>query len=245
MACVGDLSDSDAIAHRVAVIWKRMQAAASRTGRAPDAIQLIAATKAVPVVRIQAALDAGITHLGENRVQEALPKLDAFARRTDLTWHFIGHLQRRKVKAVIGRFQLIHSVDSLELAHEINRRAEEHHLCQSVLLEVNIGEESTKTGFSATELPAVLETLDTMPSLAVKGLMAIPPPTDTPESARPYFRAVRDLADSVKRSAYRRIRMDELSMGMSHDFEIAVEEGATCVRIGTAIFGERRQKAGQ
>lgn len=237
---MGDFSDSDAIANHVAVIRKRMQAAASRTGRAANTIQLIAATKSVPVARIQAALDAGITHLGENRVQEALPKLDAFAGRTDVTWHFIGQLQRRKVKAVIGRFQLIHSVDSLELAHEINRRAEERNLCQSVLLEVNIGDESTKTGFSASELLNALDRLDRMPHLAVKGLMAIPPPTEIPESARPYFRAVRDLADSVKRSPYHRIRMDELSMGMSHDFEIAVEEGATCVRIGTAIFGARR-----
>ncbi|MBA3754545.1 MAG: YggS family pyridoxal phosphate-dependent enzyme [Nitrospira sp.] len=242
---MGDLSDSDAIADHVALIRKRMHAAASRTGRAPDTIQLIAATKSVPVARIQAAVDAGITHLGENRVQEALPKLDAFVQRTDLTWHFIGQLQRRKVKAVIGRFQRIHSVDSLELAQEINRRAEEKHLCQSVLLEVNIGEESTKTGFSPSALINVLDRLDRMPHLAVKGLMAIPPPTKTPDSARPYFRAVRDLADSVKRSGCHRIRMDELSMGMSHDFEIAVEEGATCVRIGTAIFGERPVKVSE
>jgi pyridoxal phosphate enzyme (YggS family) len=222
-----------------------MHAAASRTGRATNTIRLIAATKSVPVARIQDAIEAGITHLGENRVQEALPKLDAFAGRMDLTWHFIGHLQRRKVKAVIGRFQLIHSVDSIELAQEINRRAEEKNLCQSVLLEVNIGEESTKSGFSAPELLNVLDRLDMMPHLAVNGLMAIPPPTETPEFARPYFRAVRDLADSVKRSAYHRIRMDELSMGMSHDFEIAVEEGATCIRIGTAIFGERPPKVSQ
>lgn len=242
---MGDLSDSDAIGNHVAVISKRLAAAVSRAGRAPDTIQLIAATKSVSVARIQAALDAGITHLGENRVQEALPKLDALAGRTDVTWHFIGQLQRRKVKAVIGRFHLIHSVDSLELAQEINRRAEENNLCQAVLLEVNIGEESTKTGFSVSELLNILDRLETMPHLAVKGLMAIPPVTRTPESARPYFRAVRNLADSVKRSAHHRIRMDELSMGMSHDFEIAVEEGATCIRIGTAIFGERPPKVSQ
>ena len=219
-----------------------MHAAASRTGRALDTIQLIAATKAAPLARIQAALDAGVTHFGESRVQEALPKLDAFAGRMDVTWHFIGQLQRRKIKAVVGRFHLIHSVDSLELAQEINRRAEEKNLCQSVLLEVNIGEESTKTGFSSSEVLTALDRMDTMPYLAVKGLMAIPPPTKTPELARPYFRAVRDLADSVKHSAHQRVRMDELSMGMSHDFEIAIEEGATCVRIGTAIFGERPEK---
>ncbi|MDQ6735549.1 MAG: YggS family pyridoxal phosphate-dependent enzyme [Nitrospirota bacterium] len=241
---MGDLSESDVIVDHVAVIRKRIQDAAVRTGRNPDTIRLIAATKTVPVPRIQAAVDAGITHLGESKLQEALPKLDAFVSRTNLTWHFIGQLQRRKVKAVIGRFQLIHSVDSLELAQEINRRAVEKGLCQSVLLELNIGEESTKTGFSASELVNVLDVLDAMPNLAVKGLMAIPPPGEAPESARPYFRTVRDLAGSLKRS-YHRIRMDELSMGMSHDFEIAVEEGATYVRIGTAIFGQRPAKANE
>ena len=238
----GRSSDSDAIADHVAVIRTRIHAAAIRTGRDPNTVRLIAATKTVPVAPIQAAVDAGITHLGESRLQEALPKLDALAARTDVAWHFIGQLQRRKVKAVIGRFQLIHSVDSLELAHEIDRRAEEKGLCQSVLLEVNVGEESTKTGFSASELAKVLERLAALPNLAIKGLMAIPPPSEAPEAARPYFRAVRDLADSLKRSAHHRIRMDELSMGMSHDFEIAIEEGATYVRIGTAIFGERPVK---
>ena len=240
-----DLSGSDVISKHIARIRQRIRAAAARTGRDPDSIRLIAATKTVPVARIREAVDAGVIDLGESKVQEALPKLDAMAVRTDLTWHFIGQLQRRKVKAVIGRFQLIHSVDSLEQAQEINRRAEEHDLCQSVLLEVNIGAEPSKTGFAASELVHVLDVLDAMPNLAVKGLMAIPPPTDTPESARPYFRAVRDLADSLRRTIRRRIRMDELSMGMSHDFEIAVEEGATYVRIGAAIFGERPAKVGK
>lgn len=243
--CGDDLSDSGVISEHVARIRQRIQAAAARTGRDPDSIRLIAATKTVPVARIRKAVDAGVLHLGESKVQEALPKLDAMAVRTDVTWHFIGQLQRRKVKAVIGRFQLIHSVDSLEQAQEINRRAEERDLCQSVLLEVNIGEEPSKAGFSVSELVRALDVLDAMPNLSVKGLMAIPPPTDAPESARPYFRAVRDLADSVTRTLRRRIRMDELSMGMSHDFEIAVEEGATYVRIGTAIFGERPAKVGK
>lgn len=242
---MGDHSESGVIADHVAVIRKRIQEAAVRAGRNPDTIRLIAATKTVPVPRIQAAVDAGITHLGESKLQEALPKLDAFVSRTNVTWHFIGQLQRRKAKAVIGRFQLIHSVDSLALAQEINRRAEEKGLCQSVLLELNIGEESTKTGFSASELGNVLEALHAMPNLAVKGLMAIPPPGEPPESARPYFRTVRHLADSLRRLAPSRIRMDELSMGMSHDFEIAVEEGATYVRIGTAIFGQRPAKANE
>jgi pyridoxal phosphate enzyme (YggS family) len=240
--CVGDRTDSSVIGEHVRAIWKRIQAAAARAGRASDTIQLIAATKTVPVTRIQAALDAGITHLGENTLQEALPKLEALASRTELVWHFIGQLQRRKVKTVIGRFQLIHSVDSVDLAEEINGRAQEKGLCQAVLLEVNIGGEPSKAGFAVSELFNVLDRLDRMPHLAVKGLMAIPPPTDTPEAARPYFRAIRGVADSVKDSALHRIRMDRLSMGMSDDFEVAIEEGATCVRIGTAIFGSRPTK---
>ena len=242
---VWDPSDSGIIVDHVVAIRNRIQETAVRTGRNPDTIRLIAATKTVPVPRIQAAVDAGITHLGESKLQEALPKLEAFISRTNVIWHFIGRLQRRKVKAVIGRFQLIHSVDSLDLAKEINRRAEEQGLCQSVLLELNIGNESSKTGFSTSELVNGLDALDAMPNLIVRGLMAIPPPGETPESARPYFRTVRQLADSLKRSAPRRIRMDELSMGMSHDFEIAVEEGATYVRIGTAIFGQRPAKANE
>ena len=239
-----DLAGSGAIADRVSVIRQRIEAAAARSGRNPESIRLIAATKTVPVARIETALDAGVLHVGESKLQEALPKLHALESRRNVTWHFIGRLQRRKVKALIGRFQLIHSVDSVELAEEINRRAEEKGLCQSVLLEVNIGEEATKTGFSASELSNILALLGAMPNVAIKGLMAIPPPTDAPEAARPFFRAVRDLADSLKRSAHDRIRMDELSMGMSHDFEIAIEEGATCVRIGTAIFGARAVTVG-
>lgn len=240
MHCVGDRTDSNIIiGERLRFLLQRIETAAARAGRAPETIQLIAATKTVPVGRIQAALDAGILHLGESRLQEALPKLDALASRTEVTWHFIGRLQRRKVKAVVGRFQLIHSVDSVDLAKEINARAQEKRLCQSVLLEVNIGGESSKTGFAASELLNVLPYLDGLPYLAVKGLMAIPPPTDMPEAARPYFRAIREVADSVKGSPWRRIQMDQLSMGMSDDFEVAIEEGATYVRIGTAIFGRR------
>jgi pyridoxal phosphate enzyme (YggS family) len=156
-----------------------------------------------------------------------------------VTWHFIGRLQRRKAKAVVGRFQLIHSVDSIELAAEIDRRAREAGLRQMVLLEVNIGGEASKAGFHPTAVSGALVTLDTMPHLAVRGLMAIPPHTPDPESSRPYFRALRQLAQSLMRPDFQRITLHELSMGMSHDFEVAVEEGATMVRIGAAIFGAR------
>jgi pyridoxal phosphate enzyme (YggS family) len=148
-------------------------------------------------------------------------------------------LQRRKAKAVVGRFDLIHSVDSIQLAEEIDRRSSEAGLRQMILLEVNIGEECSKTGFSPSEVKPALAALDHLEHVMVRGLMAIPPRAPNPESARPYFRALRELAQCERRTTFDRIRLDELSMGMSQDYEVAVEEGATLVRIGTAIFGAR------
>jgi pyridoxal phosphate enzyme (YggS family) len=231
--------DTDLIVEQVHLIRTRIRQAAVRVGRAPEVIHMIAATKSVTTSRIRAAMSAGVTEFGENKLQEALPKLEVLGWQSGLTWHFLGHLQRRKVKSVVGRFQLIHSVDSVDLAREINQRAEQSGVRQSILLEVNIGKELSKTGFMAQDLPQALPLLDGMRHLEVKGLMAIPPATEVAEDARPYFRAVRLLADSLKRSGLSRIAMGELSMGMSQDFEIAVEEGATYVRIGTAIFGAR------
>jgi len=236
---VEDKRDANLIVEQVHLIRTRIHQAAARVGRAPEGIHVIAATKSVATSRIRAAMNAGITELGENRLQEALPKLEVLGGQIGLTWHFIGHLQRRKVKAVVGRFQLIHSVDSVDLAQEINRRAEQSGIRQSILLEVNVGNEPSKTGFITQDLAHALPLLDGMRYLEVKGLMTIPPATELAEDARPYFRAVRILADSLKRSGFSRIAMDELSMGMSQDFEIAIEEGATYVRIGTAIFGAR------
>jgi pyridoxal phosphate enzyme (YggS family) len=195
-------------------------------------------TKSVSVDRIRLAIAAGVRILGENRLQEAVPKLTAVGPQGDLAWHFIGRLQRRKVKAVVGRFQMIHSLDSVELAAEIDRRAGEAGLCQPVLLEVNIGGEPSKAGFLPSAVPDALAALDGMAHLSVRGLMAIPPASE-PEAARPYLRRVSELARSVTRPGFRRVRMDHLSMGMSQDYEIAVEEGATMVRVGTAIFGTR------
>lgn len=235
------LNDSNAIVRNVQAVREGIRRAAERVGRKPEAIRLVAATKFVSVDRIRAAIEAGITILGESRLQEALPKMEAVGSHPDVAWHFIGRLQRRKAKAVVGRFELIHSVDGIDLAAEINRRAGEAGLCQSVLLEVNIGGESSKAGFAPAEVEDALNALDEMPHLSVKGLMAIPPYSPHPESARMYFRAVRKLAESAKQRVFRRVRLDELSMGMSQDFEIAVEEGATLVRIGTAIFGARPQ----
>lgn len=202
-------------------------------------MRLVAVTKSVPVERIRPAIEAGVRILGENRLQEALPKIATIGPRAGLVWHFIGRLQRRKVKAVVGQFDMIHSVDSVDLAAEVDRRAGAAGLVQPILLEVNIGGEPSKAGFGSAAVADALPALDEMPNLGVKGLMAIPPPTQEAEAARPYFRQLRELARSLASPALRRVRLEELSMGMSQDYEVAVEEGATLVRIGTAIFGVR------
>jgi len=230
----------DEIVENVHGVLERMRAAAVRAGRRPEAVRLVAATKFVPVDRIILAAQAGVQCFGENRLQEALPKLDALRDRPRISWHFIGRLQRRKVKAVVGRFALIHSVDAVDLAREIDRRAGACGVRQAVLLEVNIGGEGSKAGVVPTEAEAALIALDAMPNVDVNGLMAIPPPVRTAEEARPYFRRLRDLARSLMdANRFSRVKMDELSMGMSGDFEVAIEEGATIVRVGAAIFGDR------
>ena len=226
------------IADRVRTVFDEMQRAAARAGRPPESVRLIAASKTVSVERLRQAVDAGIRHLGENRLQEALPTIDALGRE-GVVWDFIGSLQRRKVKSVIGRFETIHSVDSLALAEEIDRQAKAAGLRQRVLLEVNLAGEASKGGFESTTLGAALESLNGLEHLDIRGLMAIPPPTPTAEDARPYFRQLRTLAQTLTARGHRNINMQELSMGMSHDYPVAIEEGATYVRVGTAIFGAR------
>ena len=226
------------IADRVRTVLDEMQRAAARAGRPPESVRLIAASKTVSVERLRQAVDAGIRHLGENRLQEALPKIDTLGRE-GVVWHFIGTLQRRKVKSVVGRFETIHSVDSLALAEEIDRQAKTAGLRQRILLEVNLAGEASKGGFEPTTLGAALESLNGLEHLDIRGLMAIPPPTPTAEDARPYFRQLRTLAQTLTARGHRNINMQELSMGMSHDYPVAIEEGATYVRVGTAIFGAR------
>ncbi len=228
----------ETIAERVqSVLWK-IRSAAERVGRCPESVRLVAVTKTVSVDRIREGVRAGVSIVGENRVQEALSKMGALVQ-TQVRWHFIGHLQRRKVRSVIGSFELIHSVDSLALASEINHRAEATGIRQDVLLEVNIGGESTKGGFCPEDLVRTISSMATFSHIRVKGLMTIPPPTPDAESARPHFRELRRLAERVAASRLPSIMMDELSMGMSNDYEVAVEEGATLVRVGSAIYGAR------
>jgi pyridoxal phosphate enzyme (YggS family) len=229
---------TEMIAQRVQSVLSAIRSAAEKVGRHPDRVQLVAVTKTVTVDRIREGIGAGLSILGENRVQEALPKVAAFAHEP-VRWHFIGHLQRRKVRSVVGLFDMIHSVDSLELAQEIDRRAGEAGCRQDVLIEVNIGGESTKAGFHPDDLVQLVSTMVPLVHVRIKGLMAIPPPTAEAESARTYFIRLRELAAAITAQRIPGVAMDELSMGMSNDYEIAVQEGATLVRVGSAIFGAR------
>lgn len=210
-------------------VEERLAAAAERAGRRRDEITLVAVTKTVPPELIAQALAAGLTVFGESRLQEARAKIPAVASRA--RWHLVGHLQTNKVRDAVALFELIHSVDSVRLATEIDKWASRIGKTQAVLLEVNVSGEARKFGFRPEELPAALAEISRLPRVEVQGLMTIAPFVADPEQARPCFRRLRELRDAL--------RLRHLSMGMSNDFEVAVAEGATLVRIGTAIFGER------
>lgn len=233
-----ELQADDSIGNRLKHVLLQIRRATEASGRPEGSVRLVAATKTVSAGRIQEAIAAGLTLAGENRVQEAIQKIEAL-KGENIQWHFIGQLQRRKARAVVGLFELIHSVDSLELAQEIDRRAQAAGLRQDILLEVNIAGEATKAGFSSEDLERTLPYFERLAHLKVKGLMAIPPLGKNVEEARPYFRQLRDLATRLARQRIPGISMNELSMGMSNDYSVAIEEGATLVRIGTAIFGAR------
>lgn len=218
----------DTIAHRIAEVCERIAAACARANRSPADVTLIAVTKGVPPDRIREAIDAGITDVGENRVQEAQSKHDALSALSGVRWHMIGHLQTNKVKASLSLFGTIHSVDSIHLAEEISRRALQK---VPVFLEVNVAGEPSKTGFAPAVLPAAHAAVSRLPNLDVRGLMTVAPISDAPEGIRPVFQRLAGEAHALN--------LRELSMGMSDDYEIAIEEGATHVRIGRAIFGER------
>jgi hypothetical protein len=226
------------IANRVQSVLAKIRSAEEKAGRPAGTVQLVAATKAVAVERIAEGVRAGLSILGENRVQEALSKMAA-CTGAPIRWHFIGQLQRRKVRSIIGLFDLIHSVDSFELAKEIDRRAGESGRQQAILLEVNIGNEPTKAGFHPDDVVRLMPMLAQLSHLRIKGLMTIPPPAVDPESARPYFGKLYELARQIAALDLPNVKMDELSMGMSNDYQVAIEEGATLVRVGSAIFGVR------
>jgi pyridoxal phosphate enzyme (YggS family) len=227
-----------AIRDRLRLVLDRIDRAAHVSGRKADCVRLVAATKTVSVEAIREAVSAGLRFAGESRLQEALPKIQAL-RDEPLRWHFIGRLQRRKVRDLVGNFELIHSVDSFELAGEIDRRAGSGGVRQAVLLQVNVGEEASKAGFRIEELSGVLRRVGELSHITVVGLMAIPPQVNEAEQARPYFRRMREVAEQLSQLRVPATSMDELSMGMSNDYVVAIEEGATIVRVGTAIFGAR------
>lgn len=217
------------VAGNVARVQERIARAAMRAGRAPEEVLLVGVSKSVDVERIRRALAAGLPALGENRVQEAKEKIGALGR--PVPWHMVGHLQTNKARDAVLLFDLIHSVDRLELARELDRRAAPAGKVAEVLIQVNLAGEATKGGFASDELKSALEALAGFSGLRVRGLMAIPPPVEHGEEARGWFRRLRELRDEAG--------LEHLSMGMSDDFEVAVEEGATIVRVGTAIFGPR------
>ena len=228
------------IAENVARVRERMEAAARRAGRDPGKIRLVAVSKTVESDRIRQALEAGVDSLGENYVQEAQKKIEELG--PGAAWHFIGHLQSNKAKAAVRLFDYVHSVDSLRLAQELSRVAGQQNKVLPVLLQINLGQETTKFGALQDETFRLLEQMGLLPGISVKGLMTLPPFFDNPEESRPYFHALRDLAEAVSRRKIAGVSMEELSMGMSNDFETAIEEGASLVRVGTAIFGPRPLK---
>ena len=228
------------IAENVARVRERMEAAAKRARRDLGKIRLVAVSKTVGLERILQAVEAGVDSLGENYVQEAQEKIGALEQR--VSWHFIGHLQSNKAKAAARLFDWVHSVDSLKLAEELSRAGKQQSKILPVLLQVNLGKEETKFGAQEEEVFRLLERMGSLPGVSIKGLMAMPPFFENPEESRPYFRALRIMAENVSKRQISGVLMEELSMGMSNDFEVAIEEGATLVRVGTAVFGPRPPK---
>ena len=226
------------IAENVKRVKENIEAAAIRCGRDPADIKLVAATKMNDAFRVREAIAAGVDICGENRVQELQEKL-AQGAYDGCPLHFIGHLQKNKVKYIIGKVELIHSVDSVSLAQEINKRAAALGLTQDILLEVNIGAEENKSGFAPEELACALDEMAQFSSIRVLGLMAIPPVCEISENNRVYFRRMKQLFIDIGQKKYDNVIMQLLSMGMSADYEVAVEEGANLVRVGTGIFGAR------
>ncbi|MBW2538471.1 MAG: YggS family pyridoxal phosphate-dependent enzyme [Deltaproteobacteria bacterium] len=223
---------------RLQHILERIHQAAVSCGRDSETIRLLAVSKTIPSGRVREAIDAGVTILGENYVQEAGEKIKALSSYA-VSWHFIGHLQSNKAKYAVRLFDLIHSLDSLKLARELDKQAKKINKIQQVLIQVNIGEESSKSGVYKQDTIELIEAIGHLENLSVKGLMTMPPFFNAPEKVRPFFADLRRLRDHIKNANIPNITMDELSMGMTGDFEAAIEEGATLVRIGTAIFGKR------
>lgn len=226
------------IVANINLIRQKIAIACARCGRDPHSVKLMAVTKTVPGEIILQAVDAGINLLGENYVQEAREKHDLLGGRAQL--HLIGHLQTNKAKYAVKLFDYIHSVDRRELALELDRRAKAISRKMNILIEVNVSGEQTKNGVAAGEAMELIESIAPLTNLSLRGLMTMAPYSDNPETSRPCFQALRSLRNEIVRAGIAGIQMEELSMGMTDDFEVAIEEGATIVRIGRAIFGDRQ-----
>jgi hypothetical protein len=238
------LIDSMSIAENIAELRERINDAARRAGRIPDEIALMGVTKTHPPERIREAYQAGLRLFGENRVQEFAGKAAALADLAGSEWHMIGHLQTNKAAKAVELFGAVDSVDSLKLAEKLEAAARSMGKKLDVLIEVNVGGEAAKSGVApeSPELEEILVASPRLEGLSFRGLMTVPPYTEDPDGARPYFRKLRALRDKIAERKLPALGLDVLSMGMSHDFEVAIEEGSTCVRVGTAIFGERAKQ---
>jgi PLP dependent protein len=232
------------IAENIVRVRERIAAAARRAGRNPDEITLMGVSKTFAVDRIREAYASGLRVFGENRVQEFAAKADAVRDLRDVAWHLIGHLQTNKASKAAELFDAVDSVDSVRMAEKLNTSAEGAGKTLSVLIEINVGGEKAKSGVApiSDELEQILQGAPRWGNLEIGGLMTVPPYTEDPEGSRAYFRLLRQVRDSIAARGLPKIGIGVLSMGMSHEFEVAIEEGATCVRVGTAIFGERTKR---
>lgn len=231
----------ETIVRNLEEVEERIQKACERAGRKRSEVTLIAVSKTKPVSMLEEAYQLGIREFGENKVQELTEKYECMPK--DIHWHLIGHLQRNKVKYIVGRVYMIHSVDSLRLAEEISREALKKNVTVRILLEVNVAGEDSKFGAAVSETAALAESIAKLPAVHIEGLMTIAPFAENPEDNREYFQKLRQLSVDIARRNIDNVSMDVLSMGMTGDYSVAVEEGATCVRVGTGIFGGREYKA--
>lgn len=226
------------ITENISEVRENMEKACRVSGRRPEDVSLIAVSKTKPIPMLQEAYDAGCRDFGENKVQEIMDKIDRLP--SDIRWHMIGHLQTNKVKYIVGRVFLIHSVDSLHLAEAISKEAVKQNTTVNILVEVNVAKEDTKYGTTAEDTVSLVEKIAPLPGICVKGLMTIAPYVENPQENRQYFVKLRQLAVDIKSKNIDNVHMDILSMGMTGDYMVAIEEGATYVRVGTGIFGERQ-----
>lgn len=225
------------IKENIQIVQNKINTACERSGRNPGDAHLVAVSKTKPVSMLQEAYDCGIRDFGENKVQEILDKYDKLP--SDIRWHMIGHLQRNKVKYIIDKVSLIHSVDSLRLAEEISKEAVKHNLTMPILVELNIAEEESKFGLSIHECEEMIYAISQLPNIQIKGLMTVAPFVENAEDNRQYFKAMKQLSVDIMQKNIDNVHMDILSMGMTGDYEVAIEEGSNIVRVGTGIFGER------